>query len=135
MRANLPDWQSCIIKYFHDRSNMVRVLYIFRVGQIGGSQRQLFYLEAGLDQNRYEPIVLCREEGPFPELLSQNGVETVALELCPWRKFPGSVQRFMDLPKLVRFARRKAIGLIHGCDLWQSGHVLSTANKLNVPAV
>ena len=114
---------------------MVRVLYISRGGQIAGAQRQLYNLAAGLDRQRYEPIVVCREEGPFPELLIQKGIETHVLRLCPWRKWPGSIGRFLDGPRLVRFARREEIELVHGSDLWQSGYVLKVAHKLNVPAV
>ncbi|NIA06511.1 MAG: glycosyltransferase [Actinobacteria bacterium] len=114
---------------------MVRVLFISRGGQIGGAQRQLYYLANGLDRDRYEPIVVCREEGPFAELLSQKGIETHVLRLCPWRKWPGSVQRFLDGPKLVRFARNKQIKLLHASNLWQSGYVLNVARKLKVPAV
>lgn len=114
---------------------MVSVLYISRGGQIGGAQRQLCYLVSGLDRDRYEPIVVCRDEGPFAELLIQKGIETHVLRLCPWRKWPGSVGRFLDGPKLVRFARSKQIGLLHGSDLWQAGYTLSVARKLKVPAV
>lgn len=102
---------------------------------MGGAQRQLYYLVSGLDRRRYEPTVVCRDEGPFVELLKQEGIESHVLSLCAWRKWPGSMWRFVDGPKLVRFARSKGIELVHGADLWQSGYARKVGRELKVPTV
>jgi len=61
------------------RLPMPAILYLSRGGQFNGSQRQLYYLLAGLDRRRYEPVVICPEEGSFLDLLRREGIERLHL--------------------------------------------------------
>ena len=114
---------------------MPTVLYICRGGQIGGSQKQMYYLITGLDRTLYQPLVICREQGPFLELLRHEGIDAHFMPLHPWRKWPGAYRRFADARKLLSFARRRRAKIIHAIDFWQSGYTCNTAHYLNVPAV
>jgi len=112
-----------------------RILLLSRGGQTGGSQRQLFYVAANLDRSRYEPVVVCREQGPFVDLLRDSGIETHVLPLTPWRKWPAALHRYPDRWNLSALARRCRACLIHSSDLWLTGYLLSTARRLDVPSV
>ena len=114
---------------------MRRILYLSRGGLTAGSQRQLSHLLAGLDSRRYEPIVVCREDGPFVESLKADGVRTHVLTLHPWRKWTARLLRFADCRRLGRLARQADPALVHCSDLWLAGYLRHVAGMLGVPSV
>ena len=113
---------------------MRRILYLSRGGHLGGSQRQLHYVVTNLN-GAYEPVVVCREDGPFVEQLWASGIPASVFLLRPWRKFPIGLYRYLDAERLVRFARRHKVSLIHSSDLWLNGYLLWVAGRLKVPSV
>lgn len=113
---------------------MRRILYLSRGGQVGGSQRQLYYVVTNLDGS-YEPVVICREDGPFVEQLRTSGITASVFPLCPWRKFPAGLYRYLHAERLVRFARQHNVGLVHSSDLWLNGYLLWVAGRLKVSSV
>jgi len=113
---------------------MRRILYLSRGGHIGGSQRQLYYVVTNLDDG-YEPVVVCRKDGPFVEQLRASGIKASVFPLHPWRKFPAGLYRYIDAERLVRFARQHNVGLVHSSDLWLNGYLLWVAGRLKVPSV
>ncbi len=113
---------------------MKRILYLARGGQIGGSQRQLYYVLINLDHS-YKPIVACREDGQFVRYLREVGVDTKVFPLHPWRKLPGALCRYFDAEHLVNFARQHNVALVHSSNLWLSGYMLWVAKRLKVPSV
>ena len=69
-----------------DADNRVRrILLLGRGGPLDGSQRQLWYLVRGLDQNRFAPIVVLDRPGPLADLLRRTGVEVHIIPLRAWR--------------------------------------------------
>jgi len=112
-----------------------RILLLSRGGQTGGSQRQLLYVATNLDPSRYEPVVVCREGGPFVRLLRDSGIQTHVPPLAPWRKWPAAVRRYPHGWRLTALARRCRASLIHSSDLWLTGYLLSAARRLAVPSV
>jgi glycosyltransferase involved in cell wall biosynthesis len=51
-----------------------RIVYTNHTGKVSGAEKILLSLLCGLDQARYEPFVLCPEEGRLQELLEVQGV-------------------------------------------------------------
>lgn len=115
-------------------SAMKRILYLSRGGLIGGSQRQLYYVVTNLDSG-YEPIVVCREDGPFVTQLRSRGITASVLPLRPWRKFPIGLYRYFDAERLVKFAKCNKVDLVHSSDLWLSGYLFWAASRLKVPSI
>ena len=114
---------------------MRRILYLSRGGSIGGSQRQLLHVVTNLDRSRYEPIVVCRTDGPSVERLLEAHVSAHVLPLRPWRSFPAGLWRYADARRLARFAVEHDVSLIHSSDLWLSKYLTSTARRVGVPSV
>ena len=97
-----------------------RILYIEKPPFVGGSITGLYELVRGLDQARYEPIVLFCSPNPFRERFEQIGVRTEVLssEIPPMgrnqRDIAGSLGRvhqkagrsYAWLKDFYRFARR-----------------------------
>ena len=113
---------------------MKRILYLSRGGTIGGSQRQLYYVVTNLNHG-YEPIVVCRSDGQFFGRLRDCGIATSVFPLRPWRKFPAGLYRYLDAERLVKFARRHKVVLVHSSDLWLSGYLNWVARRLKIPSV
>jgi glycosyltransferase involved in cell wall biosynthesis len=59
----------------------ISLLYLTPSGQVGGAERCLLSLAAGLDRGRFRPAALVGSEGPLTMMLTEAGVstETVAL--------------------------------------------------------
>lgn len=123
-----------VLKWLSEKSGMRRILYLSRGGHVGGSQRQLYYVVTNLDDG-YEPVVVCREGGPFVEQLRASGIKASVYPLHPWRKFPAGLYRYIDAERLVRFARQHKVSLVHSSDLWLNGYLLWVADRLKVPSV
>ena len=113
---------------------MKRILYLSRGGYSGGSQRQLYYVVGNLDHD-YKPVVVCRSGGPFVSELHASGVSVSVLRLRPWRKFPAALYRYLDAERLVRFARKRNVALVHSSDLWLNKYSLWVAHKLRIPSI
>jgi glycosyltransferase involved in cell wall biosynthesis len=95
-----------------------RILYIEKPVNVGGSITGLYELVRGLDQSRYEPIVLFYGPNPYRERFQELGVRVLVLsEEPPTVRSPGSqrdVAAHLDryssgLAKAYRLARRARV--------------------------
>ena len=114
---------------------MKRILYLSRGGFVNGSQRQLYYVVTSLNRDIYEPVVVCRRDGQFVSQLRDCEVAAEVLGLHPWRKFPAGLSRYVDAKRLVAFARRHKVALVHSSDLWLNGYLIWVARRLKVPSI
>lgn len=114
---------------------MVRILYLSRGGRPAGSQRQLERLLAGMDRRRYQPLVVCSEDGPFVEVLRGRGIETVIQRLHPWRKLRSVGRRGQLIGRLVRLAKAHGADLIHCSYLWHHPYAWRVAERCGVPVI
>lgn len=53
------------------------VLFVDPVGEVGGAERVLLDLVAGLDRSRFRPVVACLRPGPLVEEAQRRGAEAV----------------------------------------------------------
>jgi len=115
---------------------MTRILYLSHCGSsIGGGERQLYYLVTNLDRDRYQPIVVCPDDGVFADQLRDAGIPTFIPPLPAWRKAKSLFSRYVAAFRLTRFAEQQGIQLIHTSDSWFNPYLLRVSQKLGIPSV
>jgi len=102
---------------------------------MGGSQRQLLYLVENMDRSRYEPVVVCKDDGPFVDRLRQSCGHAHVMPLRPWRKLAYLLGRVLDARGLTELARAERVDLLHCSDLWMSGYLLLMARRMGLPSL
>lgn len=115
---------------------MIPILYLSHTGSsIGGGEKQLYYLVTNLNQNDYQPIVVCPDDGIFANQLREANIPTLILNLPPWRRSISYLTRYNAALKLTAIAKQNKIQLIHTSDSWFNPYILHVKNKLDIPAV
>ena len=113
---------------------MTRVLYLS--GSIyGGAERQLFYLVTNLDRSRFQPTVVCPDNGVFSDQLRAAEIDTVIQPLPAWRKWKYLLRRYSAASRLVRLARQRQVQLIHVSDSWHNPYSIRVARQCGIPTV
>jgi glycosyltransferase involved in cell wall biosynthesis len=112
----------------------IRVLYLTISGdRIGGAEIQYEYLIKDLDHSCYEPILLTPAYGEINEALAREGISTWALSYPLWRR-KALLTRRRARSRLVAFARKQAVHLVHG-DFNLGPYLVAIAEALGVPSV
>lgn len=115
---------------------MIPILYLSHCGSdIGGGEKQLFYLVTHLDKNYYQPIVLCPDDGIFAEQLREANIPTTILNLPPWRKVVSRLTRRTAAAKLTDLVKKHNVQLVHTSDSWLNPYLLQVKTQLNVPVI
>lgn len=113
---------------------MTRVLYLS--GSIyGGAERQLFYLVTNLDRSRYQPTVVCPDNGVLPNQLRTAGIDTVIHPLPAWRKWKYLFHRYSAASRLALLARQRQVQLIHVSDSWHNPYSIRVARQWGIPII
>ena len=113
---------------------MTRILYLS--GSIfGGAERQLFYLVTNLDRSRYQPIVICPDDGVFPNQLRAAGIDTIIHPLPSWRKAKYLIHRYTAASRLAQLARQQQVQLIHTSDSWHNPYSIRVARQCRIPTI
>lgn len=96
------------------RDSKVRIVFTNHTGQVSGAERVLLDILHGLDRERYQPFVVCPEEGKLQAAVAAEGVPCVTvpalrarLTLRPLRLF----RYALSLVKSVRLVRRRILDL------------------------
>ena len=112
------------------------ILYLSHCGSsIGGGERQLYYLVTNLDRERYQPLVVCPDDGVFVEQLRSADIPTTILGLPPWRKAKSRLTRHSAAAKLVAFAKAHNVQLAHTSDSWLNPYLWHLKKQLNIPVI
>ena len=115
---------------------MVPILYLSHCGSsIGGGEKQLSYLVTNIDQERYQPLVVCPDDGVFAEQLRRAAIPTVILDLPPWRKVKSLIARRGAAKKLVALAKTHNTQLIHTSDSWFNPYLCHVRERLKIPVI
>ena len=115
---------------------MIHILYLSHCGSnVGGGEKQLFYLVTHLDRKRYQPIIVCPDDGIFTEQLREANILTTVLNLPPWRRVISRFTRHTAAAKLTDLAIKHNIQLVHTSDSWLNSYMLQVKNQLNIPVV
>jgi glycosyltransferase involved in cell wall biosynthesis len=76
----------------------MKVLFYNHTGQVSGAERVLLMILARLDQHCFDPLVICPEQGPLLEMVTNLGV--------PVESLPGLEARFTwRLDRLLRYLK------------------------------
>jgi glycosyltransferase involved in cell wall biosynthesis len=115
------------------------ILYINLTAKMSGAEFSLLSLMAGLDKNKFQPILLLPEPGPFLDKAGTFGIETVILphlikfgEYFHFWKIPKALWAVLRLQKIIR---GKEISLVH-CNTPRAAYIGGLAAKLcGIPSV
>ncbi len=75
------------------QKDRTRVLFTNHTGEVSGAERVLLQMLRGLDQQMYEPLVLCAETGPLRAEVEMAGVRCLTM--------PAVQARFTKNPRLL----------------------------------
>ena len=115
---------------------MIPILYLSHYRSIiGGGEKQLLYLTANLDKTKFQPIVVCPNQGPYVHQLRKADVSTSVIKLPPWRKTVSLLTRHIAVIRLTNLAKQHNIQLIHSADAWLNPYAKRIKRRLNIPAV
>lgn len=115
---------------------MIPILYLSHCGSnIGGGEKQLYYLVTHLNKNLYQPFVVCPDDGVFAELLRDANIPTTILNLPPWRQTRYRLSRHRSVAKLTNFCLKHNIQLIHTSDSWLNPYLVAVKQSLNIPVI
>lgn len=98
----------------------MKVLFYNHTGQVSGAERMLLMILARLDQRRFDPLVICPEQGPLREMATSLGVPVQSVNgleaRFTWR-VDLLLRYFRSFLVVVRQLRRKVVStkpdLIH----------------------
>ena len=115
---------------------MIPILYLSHCGSsIGGGEKQLAYLVTNIDRKRYQPLVVCPDDGVFVEHLKRADIQTVVLPLPSWRKVKSLIARYRAAEKLTALAKTHNTKLVHTSDSWFNPYVLHIRKRLGIPVI
>jgi glycosyltransferase involved in cell wall biosynthesis len=81
-----------------DRAQQIRVVHLITGLDLGGAERVLHRLVTGLDRARFRSVVISlKAHGPVAKLLTDAGVEVVALDVNPGAPSPGVIVRLAGM--------------------------------------
>lgn len=109
MNHNLPE----IDRYSGEKKSRggdgrINVLFIINDLKIGGAEKMMLYLIAGLDKSVYNPVVCTLlDRGEYRQFLSDRGVKYYTLEMQSYFKIP------LALFKLLKIIADENITIIH----------------------
>jgi len=90
-----------------------RILFLHDQAIIGGAEKSMLLLASGLDRRRFEPLFAIGADGPFRQLLAENGMRTVGCRLPSLHGL--RLDRWvLHSWRLARWMRRHGIDLVHG---------------------
>ncbi|MBU2540551.1 MAG: glycosyltransferase family 4 protein [Candidatus Omnitrophica bacterium] len=88
------------------------ILYITESAVLGGAEISLFELITNLDRERFNPFIICSEEGPLIEKFNQWQIPNAVIPLYRVRQI--SFWRFLkSVKELVKFLKTNEIKLVH----------------------
>ncbi len=115
---------------------MIPILYLSHCGSsIGGGEKQLAYLVTNTDQERYQPLVVCPDDGVFVAYLRCADIPTVVLALPSWRKAKSLIARYRAAEKLAALAKTHNAKLVHTSDSWFNPYLLHIRKRLGIPVI
>ena len=115
---------------------MIPILYLSHCGSsIGGGEKQLAYLVTNINRERYQPLVVCPDDGVFVAHLRCAGIPTTVLGLPPWRKVKSLIARYSAAEKLIALAKVHNAQLVHTSDSWLNPYLWHIRKHLEIPLV
>jgi len=92
------------------QSESVGVLYVAAAAKIGGANRQLMDIVAGLDRSRYVPVVVAPVDGPIVDWARAHGIDRYVIRGDDWMGRIGTYRRAIPLAGILL---RHSIRIVH----------------------
>lgn len=113
---------------------MHTVLYINEVSWIGGAEGALVDLATHLDSTVFRPVVVCPEEGEFPQVLRAQGVPVQTVPFHGLRA-RNPLRYFETIARLCSLVRSNGISLIHANHHYFANYGVVVGRICRVPVV
>ena len=97
---------------------IVNVLYVHGVSQIGGAERELLTWLQFLDRTRIHPYVVCPDNGSLLAELEKLNIPYASITLPAWRKLLHVFRRPLAIIQLINIIRRWHVDVLHVNDYW-----------------
>lgn len=120
----------------------MKILFYNHTGTVSGAERVMSMILAGLDSDRFQPVVVCPDESPMMKMIRGLKVRTLGLQPLEarftWR--PDLVIRYLlSFARVIRRARRVVIDeapdVIHANSI-RAGLVMAAATLgLDMPVI
>ncbi len=115
---------------------MIPILYLSHCGSnIGGGEKQLYYLVTHLDRTSFDPYVICPDDGIFAQQLRNANIHTTIIDLPHWRKTKSILSRHISSSKLTDFAKHNNIQVVHTSDSWLNPYLWKLKKSLSIPVI
>ncbi|HOE63541.1 MAG TPA: glycosyltransferase family 4 protein [Candidatus Sumerlaeota bacterium] len=112
------------------------ILYLSPSNRWLGARISLHVLLKMLDKDRFNPIIVCpSKEGPFAEVLEQDGFHVEYLRLWNWRKYKYVIHRLVSCWRLRKLIQREKIDLIHCNEFWTAPYAYWASWGMNIPLI
>jgi glycosyltransferase involved in cell wall biosynthesis len=99
----------------------ITVLYLIDVlAQIGGAERNLFYVVSGLDPQKYRFIVCCLQGGEMSDLMRKKGITVIDLDLKRIYGVDALKKAFWFMRLIKKEKVRVMVTCFEGSDFWGS---------------
>jgi len=102
---------------------------------MGGAPESLFLFCKGLDEEKYEPLVVCSEKNKLTERFERQGIDYEIIRMGMWRKGKNIPLIPISILRLCKLAKSKNVSLIHANSLWDAPYAGWTARFLKIPCV
>jgi len=112
-----------------------KILYIQGVTRMGGAIESLLLLANNLSSERFIPKIVTSATGAFTGELEKNGIDYETAKMEMWRKAKGFLSRSSTVKKLVNYARKEKISLVHCNTLWDNPYGAEVAGELGIPLI
>ena len=110
------------------------LLYLSNSEQIGGGNRSLLILAAGMQQRGHNPLLVCPNAGPMVDYCRESRIRCVVRPYVQpsWRK---PWETYSESKKWTSLIRDQRIALIHANDCSNARIVSLSAWRRNIPLV
>ncbi len=112
-----------------------KILYIQGVTRMGGAIESLLLLVKNLDKKKFSSAVVTSAKGPFSVEMEKAGLSFEVVKMEMWRKAKGFFSRPSTIGKLISFAKKENVSLIHCNTLWDNPYGHKIAESLGIPLV
>ena len=113
----------------------IKILYLHGISAIGGAEKDLITILTHLNKNKYEPVVVCHQEGELVHQLRLLGIKTFITPLPPWRKVKSLPFLIPAIYYIFKIAKDEKISLVHINDMWWIPIGYSVARLSGIPSV
>lgn len=122
----MSNWSSCcrgqmtgiflerdFSKDFENKPDRVKVLQVITLSELGGAQKVLYHIAAGLEPERFAVTVACAPGGELVRWLEELPHRVEVVEMPALKRNPSPLNDFRAFWQLYRLMRRERYDVVH----------------------